>query len=83
VRTTMPILTATHDGEGIWKFECPLHDDPLITRSVSSPRHAPTILKGHMDTKHPGMSVWLKVSSQHSGIHKTKYTAPDNVTRTL
>jgi hypothetical protein len=81
--STMPILTATHDKEGIWDFVCPLHDPPRKTRGIASPRQAPTIMKLHMDLDHPGVSVWLLVSSQYSGTRKTRYTAPENVTRSL
>lgn len=81
--STMPILTAKHDNSGVWDFECPLHDEPFTTRAVSSPRHAPTILKAHMDAQHPGVSVWIKTSSQFSGTHKHKYTSPENVIKTL
>jgi hypothetical protein len=75
----LPILTATHFNEGVWDFECPLHDEPFRHRQVSSPRAAREMLERHMDSDHPGVSARLKIVSSFSGTKVTTYTAPTNI----
>lgn len=75
----LPIILAKHSSFGVWNFSCPLHDEPWETTAISSPRHAVTVLKAHLDKMHPGVSARLKVESDYSGTKVSTYTSPANI----
>jgi hypothetical protein len=75
----LPVLTATHFNEGVWDFECPIHDEPFRQRQISSPRAAREMLIMHMDSDHPGLSARIKITSAFSGTKVISHTAPSNI----
>lgn len=73
----LPVLTAVHQGVGVWLFECPAHEQPQRAQAISSFKNAPEILKGHVDESHPGDKVRIAVSSGYSGRKSIRYTGKE------
>lgn len=72
----METLTATRGKRknGVWYFTCPLHyPNPRHFREPSNPMLAIDTLKAHMDDKHPGIKVRIKVTGDY--VINTTYSA--------
>jgi hypothetical protein len=62
---------------GIWYFECPLHNPPLRWHESNSMIRSLPTMKQHMDEEHPGIKIRLRVQGEHL-VHTT-YTAMSTV----
>jgi hypothetical protein len=69
-------ITAVHAGTGVWDFTCHAHDgEPMVLRTVSSPKHAVKVMQDHADKEHPGVRMRLSRDSEWSGSLRTTYTS--------
>jgi len=74
----MRTLMATSKGDGTWDFHCPLHAAHLEFSVASSENNAMTILKDHVDLRHPGVKVRIQIRNTKHTTHTT-YTGTENV----
>jgi hypothetical protein len=74
----MRTLMATSCENGEWDFHCPLHAAHLEFRVASSENNALTILKDHVDLRHPGIKVRIQIKTINYVTHTT-YTGTETV----